>query len=314
VTDGPADSRPDDPGEAACATRSRALGEPLFGTASVISTWLMIEQPGAWPREALESRQLPHGIGAQLARKANQHRIRLVLIRRPGRSIVADPERSGPHAYLAHVHDAGPRLAEATFDSVTDVVDLDFLSLTDGRAKDFEVVDRPLFCVCTHGAHDPCCATRGRPVASALAARFPDQTWEISHIGGDRFAANIACFPHGYYFGRVPPHDAEGVLTDYAAGRLRLPFVRGRVCYPMVAQAAEHFLRVDRGIEQIDALRLRSRTRLQETHTEEIRFDLVAGGSAAVRVRSRRSEPARTLTCRSEQQVRPPTYELVGID
>jgi hypothetical protein len=54
-----------------------------------------------------------------------------------------------------------------------------------------EVSEEPIYLVCTHGRHDACCAVRGRPVAAALAAAYPERTWECSHIGGDRFAANV---------------------------------------------------------------------------------------------------------------------------
>ena len=50
----------------------------------------------------------------------------------------------------------------------------------------------PMLLVCTHGVHDTCCAVRGRPVAAALARRWPEATWECSHVGGDRFAAQRA--------------------------------------------------------------------------------------------------------------------------
>lgn len=302
----------DDLEAAACATRSRALGEPLFGTASVISTWLLVEQPGAWPTDALESRPLRQGVGAALARKANEHRVRIVLIRRPGRSFVT--EGSGSRVFVAHVRETSPTLARATLDSVAHVVDLDFGALVGRVPAGFDVVEEQMFCVCTHGAHDKCCATRGRPVAAVLADRFPDQTWEVSHIGGDRFAANVASFPDGYYFGRVPPHEAGGVVADYAAGRLRLSYLRGRVCYPMVVQAAEHFLRIERALDQVGALTLRSHTRVPGTDVEDVVFDLAAGGRVLVRVRVGQAAPSRTLTCRSERAVRPPSYELVSME
>ena len=76
--------------------------------------------------------------------------------------------------------------------------------------------------MCTNGRHDVCCAERGRPLYRALAEEFPEQTWECSHIGGDRFAGNAVCFPHGVYFGWLEPQDAPGTIRRYAQGAIDL--------------------------------------------------------------------------------------------
>jgi hypothetical protein len=47
-------------------------------------------------------------------------------------------------------------------------------------------------------------------------------------------------FPHGIYFGRVGQEDGERVARAYLGGRLVLDHLRGRSCFPMAAQAAEH--------------------------------------------------------------------------
>ena len=60
-----------------------------------------------------------------------------------------------------------------------------------------------MWLVCTNGKRDACCARDGVPVARALAALRPDEAWECSHLGGHRFAANVALLPEGLCFGRV---------------------------------------------------------------------------------------------------------------
>ena len=74
--------------------------------------------------------------------------------------------------------------------------------------------------VCTHGVHDTCCAIRGRPVAAALAAEWPGQVWECSHVGGDRFAPNVVVLPDGFYYGNLDPESAVRHRTA-APGRRR---------------------------------------------------------------------------------------------
>ena len=61
---------------------------------------------------------------------------------------------------------------------------------------------------------------RGRRVAADLAERFPAETWECSHLGGDRFAATMILFPHGLNYGRVDHADAPHIVDEYLAGRV----------------------------------------------------------------------------------------------
>ena len=91
-------------------------------------------------------------------------------------------------------------------------------SVAAGRSPGLTPHTAPVLAVCTHGRHDTCCAERGRPVAAGLAEAYPEETWEASHIGGDRFAANLLVLPFGLYFGRLDPASARGVARLLAAG------------------------------------------------------------------------------------------------
>ena len=196
------------------------------------------------------------GVGSTLARYANEHHVRLVLVRRHGRSVITGPSR----VFVAHVRETGSWLARTEVTDAGQLRSLAFAEFARGRPTGVEPVSAPMFCVCTHGAHDQCCATRGRPVAAAVADRFPEETWEVSHIGGDRFAANVVCFPDGYYFGRVPAYDAAAVAAEYVQRRLRLSYLRGRSCYPTVVQAADVFARTELNLVDVDAVRLVQRS------------------------------------------------------
>jgi hypothetical protein len=108
--------------------------------------------------------------------------------------------------------------------------------------------------VCTHGRHDRCCAVRGRPVAHALEQRWPDTTWECSHVGGDRFAANVVVLPSGIYLGRVEPTSAADVVGALLDGTLPAGLVRGRSSLPLPTQAAQEFARERLGRWGVDDL------------------------------------------------------------
>jgi hypothetical protein len=297
-----------------CSDRSRGLGEAIRGTASPVRSWLLLEQPGAWPDDALGSRHLPARFATALARQANAAGVRVVLIRRPGR-----PTRVAGDAvvcYLAHARRVDPWLVRVELGELDDVLDLDLAALAGGWSPDDGKPAGPIFCVCTHGSHDPCCAMRGRPVAAAMYEEFPEQTWEISHIGGDRFAANVVCFPHGVYLGRVEPEDAVAVARSYANGQLPLANLRGRCCDVPVVQAADCFLRDAYGLTGIDDVRALTRRRTGAIET--VRFALHGQPGehlpvVAVQVRVRAANERYTLTCHADRQVSPPTYDLVEI-
>jgi hypothetical protein len=105
------------------------------------------------------------------------------------------------------------------------------------------ISNEPMYLVCTHGRHDACCAVRGRPVAAALAAAYPGRTWECSHIGGDRFAANVVVLPHGLFYGHVPPTRATELAKQYDQGAVVPDLLRGSGALIPPVQAAQHFAR-----------------------------------------------------------------------
>jgi hypothetical protein len=192
-----------------------------------------------------------------------------------------------------------------------DLLDVDWTPLAAGRRLPGVASEpHPLHVVCTNGARDRCCAERGREVARALAAGLGDRVWECSHIGGDRFAANLVCFPHGVYFGRVTPQAAPQVALGYEEGRIDLGHYRGRSCFDFVTQAAETFVRRRFGLTAIEDVRLQSRTEEGERFVAE--FDVPAGRVRTVVTVGRDDRP-QPLTCRDRTPTHPPRYELVEL-
>ena len=205
------------------------------------------------------------------------------------------------------------QLLTTTFEDHEELLGLDLDAVSRGEAPDWAPFAGPIFGVCTHGRHDACCAERGRPVASALTATHPAETWEISHMGGDRFAANMVVLPEGLYYGRMEPDSASELATMHEAGRLDLERLRGRTSYPMHVQYAEIALRRQLDEDRLDAVRLVRR----QGWTSVFAHHPDAGGEHAetwaVTV-SRRMEGEGQLTC-SVQRLSPlPVHEVVSIE
>ncbi|HEX9313437.1 MAG TPA: sucrase ferredoxin [Actinomycetota bacterium] len=293
-----------------CSARSLDMRESMAGTASTVANWIMLEHPGPWGRDALATSRFPDDVGRRLRGLASTLEVRVVLIRRHGRHTAGQ----GIDCYFAHTGPGKPWLEHVRLEHVAGLFDLDLSPLGRGeRPEGGRAEAEPLLLACTHGRRDPCCSEKGRPLALALAQAFADRSWETSHIGGDRFAGNLVCFPHGMYFGRLGPEEGVSAANAYRDGRIDLPYYRGRSCYGFAVQAAEMFLRTRTGQAGVDDLRLVG-VRRPERGEIEATFAVPGGATHAVTVRRKPADEARRLTCHSTDPVRPPTYRLVGVE
>ncbi|HEX5090953.1 MAG TPA: sucrase ferredoxin [Nocardioides sp.] len=279
-----------------CAAASEERSESMAGTASTVRSFLLVEHPGPWGVDALRDARMPDGIGPELRARAAATGTKVLLIRRPAG---ASRDAEGVRVFAAYAHHAEPWLETTVLGDLAEVHDLDLEALGGGRSPGLSAHPGPVLAVCTHGRHDACCAERGRPVAAGLAELFPEQTWEVSHIGGDRFAGNLLVLPYGFYFGRLDPVTARGVARLLAAGEVDLDHLRGRSGLPMSLQAAEAALRRHVDERRVSAVRLLSRE-VHDGRTDAV-FD-VDGRRYAVAVTSSRGPELETLTCRALRQ------------
>ena len=289
-----------DPGR--CSVRALARGDSPVATASPAQRWLLIEQPGPWGRDALTESRFDRTVAPELARRSRAEGVRLLLVRRPGERL-ADSGRRWAYA------DSRPG-QEGLWWSVRSS-DADLLTAPwDGSGG--VRTDRPVYLVCTHGGHDACCALRGRPLARAMPAPGPADVWECSHLGGDRFAANVVVLPHGFYYGQVPGDGTE-LVEAHERGQVALPWLRGRAGVPPAGQAAQHHARGELGLLGLDDLPV---TAVRQTTaagaTVERWVVTMAGpeGDVVAEVESRPSEGADHLTCRATHPAHSRTWQV----
>jgi hypothetical protein len=292
-----------------CSAVSLARGEPLQATASLVRNWVLVEHPGAWGPVALSESGLPAHVSEGLAAMAGLHRFRVLLVRRPVR-----PTDASRQVFVAHSGRRSRWIEERVVADLDELLDVDFSPLHEGRPIGFGARRRaPLYLVCTNGRHDPCCANLGRPVARALHARGDGAVWESSHYGGDRFAGNLVCLPHGLYYGRLSPEDALRVVEAYERGHVDLDNYRGRSGEPFAAQAAEYFLRRREGLLGVDDLRVTGHVH-QEDGIVQVGLAAPGGRAYEVRVQMRPADEPRRLACHAATEERPPTYAVVGVN
>ena len=211
-----------------CSVRAQLRGDPMLGTAFPAQRVLLVEQPGPWGRDGLLSSHFDAQVARDLVRRTAAAGVRVLAIRRPGRT----PEEPRRSWWFADCRPGLESLRHGSFAGDAEMLDV----ALDASAGEADPV--PLMLVCTHGTHDVCCAVRGRPVAAALAACRPGRVWECSHIGGDRFAANVLVLPGGLMYGQVDAAAAPEFAGAVDADEVVDGLLRGRVGLPPVAQAA----------------------------------------------------------------------------
>jgi hypothetical protein len=199
----------------------------MAGTAPPTRRWLLLEHPGPWRIDAIAGAGIdPDVLSILLARAGSDARV--LLVRRPGRI-----DRQAPRSWI---------LAGLDIDTITgpwrhdnDLLDAAaaLAGASPGAAR-----SQPVVLVCTHGVHDVCCALRGRPVAAALASRWPELVWECSHIGGDRFASNVVVLPDGFYYGNLDPESALTTVEAHLGGTVLPDRLRGMARFVPPVQAA----------------------------------------------------------------------------
>ncbi|HSP61147.1 MAG TPA: sucrase ferredoxin [Ornithinimicrobium sp.] len=236
---------------ARCSDAARERQDPMLGTAPPQRRFLLVEQEGGWAFEGFPALSLQEDVKAEVIRRAEAAGARIMLIRRPGRHsssvclsrawCVVDPGAPagrrvtwGTWAYPAELLAAVDRVEElhaAEQEAPTARVAAPF-------SAPGPLDEERLILVCTHGRKDVCCALRGRPVALDLARRWPEQVWECTHTGGDRFAANVVLLPDGATYGGLDTPTASDVVRAHVDGRPQTAHLRGVTGHPRPVQAA----------------------------------------------------------------------------
>ena len=289
-----------------CSSLSSAHGESLAGTASQVKRWVLVEDPGPWGYDALIQNRVPSELLDDVKAWSDVVNARVVLIRRGPR------RRGAPRKIFVANSIPGHQWAKVfSTDDIGALLAVGPDALDTGRDVPGDAIDA-LYLVCTHGRHDRCCSVRGNPVARALCSKYADGAWECSHIGGDRFAANVVCLPRGAYFGRVTGSSVEELIEDYTHGILDLERFRGWSTFPFAVQAAEITVRRELGLAGVDDVTPETWAKTSEREVA-VRLSTSELGPLDVTIEVNRSEEEFFLTCRAQQPGRPLLFEVERI-
>jgi len=279
----------------------------MFATASRVRGWLLIEVRGSWGEDAIHSSALGQHVPPHWKDELQRRHIRAVCIRAKRRS-----GTEGVRLFACAARRPGDGRAplwRRDVESLAEVVGV-AEDLHVDRAPDdhWERSDARVALVCTNGRHDQCCANRGRPVLRALeGSPWSDEVWECSHIGGDRFAANVVVLPDSLYFGRVESDSVASLFTTLDEGKLDLAFFRGRTSFSLAEQAAEYFLRRELGVDAVNGIVISA------TPADGSIEARVGDRAFSVRLRRHMVSVAEPLTCKGAPDQLVPSFTLESI-
>lgn len=205
----------------------------MLGTADRVDAWLLLEYHPAWKARAIDDGDLGadtrRWLDDAIARAgAAGLKVRPQLIRQP------EIDRRGIRLFVG----LPDRLLQFRGDDYRFLQTLDLPQILE-HPEVHEAVAEPHYFVCTNGQRDVCCARFGLPVYAGLRARVGERAWQVTHLGGHRFAPNVLVLPQGVLYGRVGEDTLGGFLDAVESGVLAFDHMRGRSWLEPEAQAAE---------------------------------------------------------------------------
>ncbi|MFK8019288.1 MAG: sucrase ferredoxin [Pseudomonadales bacterium] len=263
----------------------------MAGTADPVDVWLMLEYPMSWKAKVLADNELADATKEWLDRNITELQS-LGLKVRP--QFIRQPE-----------YDLGTtKLIVATKSSCWSIegVGYDYLheltlaSSLEQPPAGSEVVSEPLYFVCMNGQRDICCARFGRPVYQELRVQFGDRVWQVSHLGGHRFAPNVLTLPAGDVYGRLTRDDLSEFYTAIEQDELYFDGLRGVAWHDKNVQAAQVFA-AQQGLKFVRKEKL-------ESGVTEVIFTDVSSKELSVKVKQA-DEPIMALASCKDDRPKP---------
>ncbi|MBV9820759.1 MAG: sucrase ferredoxin [Actinobacteria bacterium] len=300
-----------------CGLAATARGDEMLGTAFPADRILLVEQPGGWGLGGLASSRFDPEVAQRLVATLGRQGVRVLAIRRPGRSPAEDrsttedrspaEDRNPVRSWgFADCRPGRQGIVWGTYRAAGELLELDPAALAEQAAR--AGAGEPVYAVCAHGTRDMCCAIEGRPVAIALDRVCPGRAWECSHVGGDRFAANVLVLPTGQLYGRVTDPVALAAATE--AGQVLPDQLRGQVGLPPAGQAAVVHAQRELRLPSVGAVRLLE-VRGAPPDVQLVRL-AVPDGACTVAVQRVVGQPA-LLTCRDAKEKVPLSYRALWL-
>lgn len=213
-----------------CAEHSR--GEPTLGTAPRESSYLLIRLAKPWPGKLKKLEEIKRFI-KQLDRELDG--------RAPEPKVIATPELESAALLIRWTPEG----------TLCQSLPLSSSAAVQALLKPAQGERRQLYLVCTHGSRDRCCGTLGYPVYQALKEQSGRQVYQVSHLGGHRYAPLVLAMPEWRFFGHLNPETALDLDRCLSEGKPYLEGYRGQGRLSKYAQVVEGALWDEFGSELV---------------------------------------------------------------
>ena len=186
-----------------CSNYSLNINESPIGSASNFDKYLLIRVPTPWKSEITESEKFPKKIKSLLEKNPNLlettkilgfntenkyddiDKTHIILFAKPKKSL----ENFSKFEFLSdqkNLEELILNLLNSNYENHPSKIN------QNNNSRDL--------LICTHGARDTCCASIGYPIYEKILSSQQSgkiNAFQVSHIGGHRFAPNIIDMPDG---------------------------------------------------------------------------------------------------------------------
>lgn len=215
-----------------CSAASRYFREQLAGTAANSSAFILIEHFNPFPGKVIEAHFDKAWI-QEMQALAKEYKGKALLIR--------NKKTNNKTCKITFVDCIKCRhfSVETELENVTSIP---LKKLIEDEHTHWET--DTFFLICSNGKKDKCCSKFGYPVYKFFESFNADvKVWESSHVGGDRFAANVVVMPFGIYYGHVAVEDVGHILVRTLLRKIYKNKFRGISHRSFFEQAIECHLR-----------------------------------------------------------------------
>lgn len=289
-----------------CSDISRQSKESIFGTGGIEDVWILLEYPKPWGRNAIAESDLPEEVKIHLKSFSTESKKVSSLFIKQDRKT-----KKTLDLFIVYIDELSPKIYKSSLQDYNDLLAINRENLFSAQLPlKSSLVKHPLFLVCTNGKRDKCCTKYGFPIYKHMSALAKENVWQSSHVGGDRFASNIVCFPHGIFYGHVLQDDATAIIDSYGNDKLNLKNYRGRCCYSRHGQIAEYFVRKNSDITNLNHLILREIEQIRENAWKSVFYSEFEQKLFKLIFSSSVSTSSNYLTCRATAQKTVNEYHL----